>query len=265
MNRVDNVNAFVLHQRQYRETSSIIDFYTEGGPLRAVCKGVHGSSKNAIRLRATLQPFAELSLSWFGRGELKTVRHVESMGTPAALRHNVLFAAMYLNELLLRLAPGNEQDGQSPLYKLYKSTLSSMLQLQQGATANDAPIHIGLEACLRTFELQLLEDTGFAVDFNYVWHDGQPIVADRQYFFDPQHGFAEHSAATLDNARGQRPALAGVGTDVRAVLYPGWVIARIGERDFSDAEVRRYAKQLARHALAPQLGERPLKTRELFR
>jgi DNA repair protein RecO (recombination protein O) len=39
---------------------------------------------------------------------------------------------------------------------------------------------------------------------------------------------------------------------------------RIREADFSDARVRRYAKQVVREALAPHLGDRPLRTRELY-
>ena len=265
MNRIDNVAAFVLHQRQYRETSSIVDFYTADGLLRAVCKGVYGGSKNALRLRATLQPFSELSLSWFGRGDLKTVRHVEALQVPLALRHNFLYAAMYLNELLLRLAPDYGHGGQNQLYPLYKSTLSAMLQLQQSTAESEAPVNAGLESCLRTFELQLLEETGFAVDFYSTWQNEQPIEAQRQYSFDPQHGFIEQplvvAADTVAASAGH-----AVETAVDpALVYPGWVIVCIGQRDFRDADVRRYAKQLARHALAPHLGERPLKTRELFR
>ena len=243
MNRAENVKAFVVHQRQYRETSSIVEFFTEHGLLSAVCRGVYGSGKAAGRLRGTLQPFGELSLSWFGRGELKTVRQVETISTAPNLSYSVLYSGLYLNELLLRLAPSSEHE--NGLYLLYKNTLQDLAAL----ASDSADINSSVEAILRRFEIQLLEDLGFAIDFQREWGEHTPINEELHYSFDSGHGFTRCCAEAAGN---------------RLRSIPGWVIMRIREADFSDARVRRYAKQVVREALAPHLGDRPLQTRELY-
>ena len=50
-----------------------------------------------------------------------------------------------------------------------------------------------------------------------------------------------------------------------SAAYPGWSLEAIGRRDFSDPRTRRFAKRLMREALAPVIGERPLRSREYFR
>lgn len=94
-----------------------------------------------------------------------------------------------------------------------------------------------LEGALRTFERQLLENMGYGIALGHC----QP---GRYYRYDTQQGMIEDMAD-----RG---------------CYSGECLMAIAEDCYEHAEVRRAAKRLMREALAPLLGAKPLKSRELF-
>ena len=67
--------GYVLHTYPYRETSLILQAWTEKhGRLGLVAKGAR-RPKSAQR--AVLVPFQPLALDWFGRGELRTLKTAE--------------------------------------------------------------------------------------------------------------------------------------------------------------------------------------------
>ena len=67
--------GYVLHSYPYRETSLILQMWTEKhGRLGLVAKGAR-RPKSASR--SVLVPFQPLSLDWFGRGELRTLKTAE--------------------------------------------------------------------------------------------------------------------------------------------------------------------------------------------
>ena len=55
------------------------------------------------------------------------------------------------------------------------------------------------------------------------------------------------------------------GTEPVEHAYPGWALMAIAEADYGDPRTRAFAKRLLREALAPLVGERPLRSREYFR
>ena len=64
--------GYVLHSYPYRETSLILQAWTEKhGRLGLVAKGAR-RPKSASRI--VLVPFQPLALDWFGRGELRTLK-----------------------------------------------------------------------------------------------------------------------------------------------------------------------------------------------
>lgn len=93
-----------------------------------------------------------------------------------------------------------------------------------------------IEGALRTFERQLLEQLGFGLDCSQV-------RTDVRYHWDAEAGL--------------RPSTAERG-------IPGEHLLAIEQDCYDDPAVRRSAKQLMRQRLAPLLGERPLRSRELF-
>ncbi len=219
--RAEQAAAYVLHTRPYRETSLLVDLFTlEYGRVSVVARGAKRSSSSR---RFTLQPFQPVHVSWTGRHELKNLSHSEVPQVVPQPQGKALLCGLYANELLLRLL--QPADPHPKLYLYYTYLLTELLQ------CND------LEGALRTFEKQLLQSLGYAIDFT-------SCHADHYYQFNAYDG-------------GLHQAQSGQG-------YLGAWLLSIAEDQYDDLDVRRAAKQLMREAFAVLLGDRPLKSRELF-
>jgi DNA repair protein RecO (recombination protein O) len=214
--------AFVLHARPYRETSMLIELFTEkAGRIGAVARG--GKKKKS----ALLQPFVPLMVDWGGKGELVTLKTIETDSMPLRLSPSILPSAFYLNELLLRVL--HWHDPHEYLFEQYANTLRML----------DAD---NLEPILRRFEKTLLQEIGYGL---HITHDveGNSIQPDGYYRFMPHHG-----------------CVRGVGTDA----FLGAQLLSIASEDYSDSHVLASAKRLMRLAFKPLLGDKPVKSRELY-
>lgn len=226
------VPAFVLHTRDYRDTSLLIEFLTpEQGRTGAIAKGARRVQRG-VSQRAILQPLQPLWIECGGRGELKSLRHAEVRAPLLSLRGHALFSALYVNELLTRLL--HRDDPQPQVFAAYETTLQQL--------ANEVPIDV----TLRLFELRLLEELGYGFSLVAEGESGAPIRADCLYRFDPQRGLLPVVAAPP-----APPTLAG-----RDLLD-------FARGTFTDS-ARRSAKVLCRLALSAHLGDKPLQTRALF-
>ncbi len=216
--------AFILHSRPYKESSALTDFLTPQGRLRAVLRAARGRAGSPAR------PFVPLELELRGRGELKTVARLESSGIPYWLTGVSLFAALYLNELLIRLLPA--EDPHPPLFEHYALTLDAL--------AGGRP----LEPLLRAFEWRLLAELGYGFSLDRDRH-GRPVHAGSLYRLLPDAG--------LESVEQLQPG-----------LFRGRELLAMGEADWQFPGALAAAKRLMRQALAPHLGGRPLVSRELF-
>ncbi len=218
--------AFVLHRRRYGETSLLLELFTAGhGRLPAVARGAAGIRS---KRRGLLQPFVPLLVQWRGRGEVATLTKVEAEASPLALQGEALYSAFYLNELLMRLLPRN--DPSPRLFLAYRQALTSL--------------PMSLEWSLRRFELLLLETLGYAPDLRHT-HDGGRVEAARRYRYRAQLG--------LEAVAGDKG-------------FSGKVLLALADDQPCDNQTElRQARDFLRALLAPHLGERPLKSRELFR
>lgn len=145
--RVHEVSAYLLHAAAWRETSLIIQAFTQGyGNVALVAKG---AKRPFSALRPVLSAFQPLVLSWSGAAEVKTLTQAEHAGI-RVLNGRSLMSAWYMNELLLRLLP--REDPHPVLFEAYDAAL---LQLSTGLYAAGA---------LRRFEWILLHETGYGVD-----------------------------------------------------------------------------------------------------
>src|SRR5690606_8555337 len=96
---MDSVEAFVLHARAYRESSQRVELLSvEHGRIGVLTRGNRGS-----RRAQPLQPFRRYRIPLSGRGELRRAGTGEAIGAPHLLGGHALYAALYLNELLVRL------------------------------------------------------------------------------------------------------------------------------------------------------------------
>ncbi len=218
--------ALVLHRRRQGENHLLLELFTlSHGRLPAIARG---AASPRSRRRGLLQPFVPLLVQWGGRGEVVTLRRVEPAGAPQALSGRALYCGFYLNELLVRLLPRGES--QVLLFQAYRHALE---RLEREASP---------EAALRHFELELLRSLGHAPDLARE-RDGTPVISGRRYRFEPGSGLV----------RAER----GIRGETLLALAAG--------RPPEGREGRYEARRFLRSLLAPHLGSRPLKSRELFR
>jgi len=231
--RVELQPAFILHSRPFSDSSLIVDCLTQDhGRLSLLAKGARSQKS---RQRQLLQPFNSLSISWQGKSDLKTLTHAEIMGgyPTDPLQGHFLYSAFYINELLVRLLP--EKDFCGGIYQLYHQLLKSLY-------ANEH-----LESQLRNFELRLLQELGYGVQFDRDIRSGLPIRPDCYYRFVREQGFE----VTHGSSSGE-------------VMFWGAHLQSIALGDFRDDQVLLTAKKFSRMALHPYLGSKPLQSRKLF-
>ena len=227
--------TYVLHTRDYRDSSLLVELLTpDYGRVSGVVKGVRAATQSARRRRAMLQPFVPLLVDWSGKTDLKSLLQMESCGPPLQLQGHPLFSAIYVNELITRLVHHYEVN--KSLFVHYQAVITSLAAQPS------------LDVVLRRFELWLLQDLGYGVDFTSDCQSGEPLDINAHYFFDPEMGFLSAVFAPNDKRE------SFLGRDLLA----------IADDDFDD-QARRAAKAICRQAIAYRLGGKPLKSRELFR
>lgn len=232
--RVELEPAYVLHTRNYRDSSLIVEFLTPNyGRIAAVVRGVRANTKSAKQRRSLMQSFIPLTIGWGGKGDLKNLYDFETQTRAVALVGETLFSGLYVNELITRLV--GHHDENCELFELYQQTLYALLGSQH------------IDVVLRFFELNLLELLGYGLNFDAEALTGKAIEDDCSYRFVANKGFV--LVAPLS-----------VGVDI----YRGDQIKALANRDF-DETLRKVAKRLCRQALGFHLGEKPLKSRELFK
>ena len=237
--KIDLQPAYILHTRDYRDTSLLIDCLTlDYGVIRAVARGVRGSRGNR---RALLQPLQPLLISYTGKGELKSLVQAEAAAPVFTLDGNRLFSAIYVNELLCRLVQAHEPHPH--LYRLYQAAMLSLMH------------HRPVETVLRRFEFSLLTELGYAPDMQRDAENGQPLQAGYLYTFDSSRGFV--SSAT---DRFHDPAALFNGADIAEL---GTTLLHEFDQPF-DQDLLNPAKRFMRLALRPLLGSKPLNSRKLF-
>ncbi len=178
--------AYVLHTYAYRETSLILQVWSEKhGRLGLVAKGAR-RPKSAHR--SLLVPFQPLVVDWFGRGELRTLKNAEPLAPATPLAGQALLSAFYLNELLLKLT--TRDDPHEGLFAAYDDAITSLRALSRstGDGAGTHPAASLVEPVLRRFELRLLQELGFALELAREAGTHQPIVAEREYHYVVERG-----------------------------------------------------------------------------
>ncbi len=223
-------SAYILHTRPFKETSLLVEAFTEiEGRVSLIAKGARSSSKKSNK-RALLQPFQPLKLNWLGRSNLKTLKQLDSNGLPYKLNGINNLCGLYLNELLLKLLI--QWDPHPELYKAYQKALKWLEE-------TDSP-----QLVLREFELYLLDELGYAIDWSSDIH-GDFIENDKFYSYIPQQGFIEEAQ--------QQGLLVINGAMIRAVAEKNWQVKG------SLALARKISKNIIDHILdGKELNSRKL-------
>ncbi|NCC26861.1 MAG: DNA repair protein RecO [Gammaproteobacteria bacterium] len=224
-------HAFVLHRRDYGNTSLLLEVFATGrGRFPAIAKGAR---RPRHPTSALLQPFQPLWLDVVGRGEVVTLTRVESAAPAIDLTGRALLSGFYLNELLVRLL--GREDPHDPLFAFYHAALTGLASGE------------GLESVLRQFEIRLLDELGYALVLDAEAETGEPVVPDGLYGLEPGQGVRRMRTES--------------GTDT----LRGATLLALARGDRLEPHQIREARALLRRLLEPHLGGRPLKSRELFR
>ena len=230
--------GYVLHTYPYRETSLILQAWTEKhGRIGLVAKGAR-RPKSASR--AVLVPFQPLVMDWFGRGELRTLKTAEPESPGIPLAGQALLSAFYLNELLLKLT--TRDDPHEALFGAYDEAVTALRAMSRKAGQ--------LEPILRRFELALLREIGFALELAHEAGSHAPIVAEREYLYVVERGAIP---AATGEERGD------------AIRLRGLTLLDLERGRFEDPVTVAQAKSLMRLLINHSLNGQELATRAMVR
>lgn len=227
--RVTLTAAYVLHQRDWRETSRIIEIFSrEYGRLGMVARGLRRAKST---WRPVLRPFQPLLLSWVGSGDLPTLVNAESTRPSQPLTGDVLMSGYYMNELLLRLMP--RHDSQPELYDQYEIALGQLMLLPAPA--------------LRIFEKHLLQTLGYGLNLEREADTGKPIDSETGYYYVPDHG---PECAQNESTPG--------------LPISGETLLALARGELRSPEQLRDSRRLLHDAISRLLGNKPLKTKAVM-
>lgn len=219
--------AYILHARKYRDTSLILELFTErDGRIAAVQRGARGKKKVN-----TVQPFTPVLVSYIGKGELKTLAKIDA-GSMQPLSGDRLLLGMYANELLVKLLGKDE-----PAHELFRAYQRLLVQL----VAEDE-----CQVALRRFELKLLEELGYGISFAFEAVSGDMVDPNQHYRFVADEGFHPIAAETAASYRGEH-------------------LLAIADNEFERPGIELTARRITRIAINQLLGGRSLQSRELYK
>lgn len=231
IDRVEMEAAFLLHSRPWRETSRILEIFSQQhGRVGLIA---NGAMRPKSKWRGVLRPFQPLRVSWSGRGSLYTLRSAEASSRAFDIGGLSLMSAYYLNELLLTLM--ERRDAHSDLFAHYAATLDEL------SVARNA------EPVLRRFEVLLLAEIGYGLVLNEDVVERLPLQPGRRYEY-----VLEQGPVPVDD---------DYGGDL---VFSGEDLLAIGRGEFADDAQLRNAKRLLRPVLNGALGGRTLRTREVL-
>jgi DNA repair protein RecO (recombination protein O) len=230
--KIQDEPAFVLHSHPFRETSLILDVFSRShGRLAIVARGARRPRSS---LRGLLLGFQPLLLSWFGKGEVRTLHSAEWQGGQPYLQGTALMCGFYLNELLVNLLA--RDDPHERLFDYYRATLQRLADQTDHA------------ATLRSFEKNLLQELGYALVLEREAGSDKAVRPELCYRYAVERG-----------------VLPDEGAESSGIPVLGKTLLDMANDDYADPATAQQSKQLMRMLLNHQLGGKPLHTRELIK
>lgn len=223
------LHGYLIHYRKYRERSHIVHLFTqEYGRIDGVLRQTPPPQYQTITVQAT------------GKSELKNFSQLEILNQPTFFAGDAFFAGFYLNELLLRLSPLEVEMPNT--FRQYMHSIQALQQLVQHPQAD-----LFLRQTLRQFEYHFLAELGYSIDFS-IDSTETPIVANQYYTFQLNEGFVF--------SQQNRPASC-LGAQILSMTnYEKG-------REFNLEQLQLLSK-LYRQMISSLLGDRPLKSRQLW-
>jgi len=226
--RVDHEPGYVLHTYPYKETSLIVEAFTRRHGRVALL--ARGARRPRSAMRGILLAFHPLRLGWSGSAELPNLMQAEWGGGLQPLAGRGLMCGFYLNELILRLLP--REDEHEGLFDAYAEAL--------GRLSAGEPYY----AVLRSFEKRMLAELGYAPLFDRDALSGEPIEPGGSYVYEPDRGPVRASHGDL--------------------VISGRTLLDLAADDYSRTETRDEARYLMRALIGQRLHGQKLHTRSVL-
>lgn len=229
--RVSLDPAYILHSRQYRESSLLLEALScNHGRVGLVARGARGARS---RWKNMLQPFRPLLLSWNQKGELGTLVEADQVAPLPAMAGEALFCGLYVNELAMSFL--HRQDPHPGLFEHYSQLI---MKLSSGSPP---------ELQLRLFEERLLRAVGFGLQLECDFATGDELSAEACYQYVPESGPLRRDPSQLDAKE----------------RVSGAALLALKSGNVSD-DMLRELKLLMRKLIRFHLGDRKLKSQSLF-
>jgi DNA repair protein RecO (recombination protein O) len=234
VNRATLEEAFILHTRSFKETSLIVDAFTQNyGKMSFVAKGAK-RPKSSLRVIQT--PTTVFSISFTGKSDLKTLTQCEIIEHFRISSKVALSCIIYLNELLTKTL--EKEDPHPEIFNQFKMLCHNLSKDQNQES---------IELQLRSFELILLQELGYGIDLENEALSGIPINVNSSYSFDPALGFTKIGESEVGLAAGG---------------FLGKDILSFAKGDLANTGSRNASKKIMRRALDFHLGNKTLNIRK---
>ena len=234
--RIECQPCFVLHRRNFRNTSLIVEVFSANfGRVAMVSRGAR---RPKSRINALLQVFQPLLISWTGRGDLQTLTNVEAAEFVKPLMGVSYASGYYLTELIFRLL--KHDDVHEALFSSYAEALTALRNAGGDSQA--------AEISLRLFEKQLLQELGYGLVLDHEVNTGETIKDDSDYYYVPEHGPVACDSESIPSG----PKLSG-----RSLIA-------LANEELTDKDSLRDCKRLMRTVLQGYIGDKPLQSRMLY-
>lgn len=228
--KVSGQPAYVLHTRAYRETSLLVDVFTETyGRITVLSKGAR---RQKTGLYAYLRPFEPLLISWAGKGNLPILTGAEYRNDLLNLVGNQRACGFYFNELIVYLLHKND-----PHAQLFNSYDESLKEISTSSSH---------ERVLRSFELRLLREVGYGLALDHDANNQSLIKAQAKYSYTPNIGMVEDNGNSNTSVSGQ-------------------TLIDMNSNCVQSKQALQESKQLMRSIISQHLGDKTLFSRKLFR
>ena len=242
--------AFILHRFAYQEADLILKVLTKDhGIISILAKGIRRSK---TKTQGCFEPFVPLEITYFGKNDLKKLKSIEMRGAYFSLKAERLYAAFYLNELLMYLIPPSFSAGTEleRIFEHYEKALGAL------AVSALEPILLPvllLETVLREFEIVLLTSLGVWPDLS---RDEKGGSIDPESFYEL---VVEHLPKKIISHDAIPNAIP------RGGVFHGDILLGIFSQHWEQPGVLSAAKKLLRHWISYYCDGKPFKSRECFR
>lgn len=227
--RNEVLHGYLIHHRKYRERSHIVHLFTQE----------HGRVDGILRQTPPPQ-YQPITVQASGKSELKNFSKIEILNQPVFFHGDAFFSGFYLNEIILRLCPLEE--AMADTFSQYHQALNHLQSMSSHANPD-----LFLRQILRKFEHALIEELGYPLDYTQDSTQNQ-ILVNQRYQFQLSDGFIPVSHTSS------------------AVLLGEQILCMQNyERgmDFTVEQLQLLTK-LYRQMISALLGDRPLKSRQLW-